>query len=296
MAVAMMHDDELHSDAHLVRTLLEEQFPHLATQDISRITSTGTSNAIYRLGTDLAARLPLRPSKFNQFADEHRWLHVLAPHLPLNIPVPVHQGAPSEAFPHHWSIVPWIDGNDAINNEQVDLVAAAQDLATFIRALHRLDPSGAPFRQRGVHLGVRDRHTRDAIGKAAHLVDAPAVSALWQRALDTQPWNKPMVWLHADLASGNLLFTESKLSAVIDWGMMTAGDPACDVAVAWELFDEESRHVLRQAINVDDATWERSKGWALSTAIIALPYYEHTNEFMASQAMRKVQTLVSAND
>jgi aminoglycoside phosphotransferase (APT) family kinase protein len=291
----MMHDDEIHSDDELVRHLLREQQPDLASQPIIRITSTGTSNAIYRIGNELAARLPLRPTKYSQFADEHRWLPTLATHLPLQIPVPIAHGIPTTTFPHHWSLVPWLAGHDAIEEQHdVDLVSVAQDLAEFIIALRAIDPTGGPFRQRGVHLAVRDRYTRDAIVSASHLINTEAITQLWQRALDAQPWDQPSVWLHADLASGNLLFTDDgRLSAVIDWGMMSVGDPACDVAVAWEMFDKPTRKVFRQALNIDDATWERSKGWALSTAIVALPYYEHTNRFMADQALRKLDTLLT---
>jgi aminoglycoside phosphotransferase (APT) family kinase protein len=304
----MMHHDEIHSDADLVRQLLRQQHPSLADHDIARISSTGTSNAIYRIGDKFAARLPLRPTKFNPFADELRWLQHLAPHLPLTIPVPVAQGQPyygldpsdshvrhsikpSEVFPHHWLIVPWMTGDDGIT-APFDSTRTAHDLASFIKALNTLDPTGGPFRQRGVHLAVRDRHTREAINSCSHLIDATAVNRVWQRALDASPWDQPSVWLHADLASGNLLFQNGALSSVIDWGMMTIGDPAGDVAVAWELFDDTSRETFRTTLDVDDATWERSKGWALSTAAIALVYYEHTNQFMASQALRKLNNLI----
>jgi aminoglycoside phosphotransferase (APT) family kinase protein len=288
----MMHADEIHSDVALLRQLLQQQQPNLADGNITRISSTGTSNAIYRINDDLAARLPLRPTKHNPFADELRWLHQLAPNLPLTIPVPVAQGQPSEAFPHHWLIVPWMAGDDGIT-AQFDSIQAANDLASFVSALRKFDPSGGPFRQRSVHLAVRDRHTREAIAASAHLIDAPTITMLWQSALDAQPWDQPSVWLHADLASGNVLFNDGVLSSVIDWGMMTVGDPAVDVAVAWELFDNASRSAFRDSLDIDHATWERSKGWALSTAVIALPYYEHTNSYMANQARSKLQTLMS---
>lgn len=292
-----MHHDEIPSDAALVRRLLRDQHPRWADLPIERVTSTGTANALYRLGDDLVVRLPLRPSETRPAEKERRWLPVLAPALPLAVPLPVGTGEPSEAYPWPWSVCQWLDGEDAIT-ASLDLGQAAEDLAGFIRALQGIDatdgprPSAANY-GRGVPLASRDAYTREAIGRSEGLVDIPAVTAAWEAALAAPVWDRPPVWVHGDLSAGNLLVRDGRLTAVLDWGALGVGDPACELVVAWELFDADSRSRLCEELEVDDATWARGKGWALSTAMLALPYYQHTNPFMADQARRKLAAVLA---
>ncbi|HEY6697862.1 MAG TPA: aminoglycoside phosphotransferase family protein [Acidimicrobiales bacterium] len=292
-----MHHDEIDSDSGLVRRLLEAQRPQWADLPIEPVSSTGTDNALYRLGDHMVVRLPLRPSSVGPAEREHRWLAELAPHLPLDIPVPLARGHPVEGYPWPWSVYPWFEGEDA-TRAHVDLRQAAFDLAGFMAALQSLDPTGGPEPSmanfgRGVPLAMRDRETRQAISESHGLVDTAALTAAWERALSAPTWDRPPVWIHGDIAAANLLVRGGRLSAVIDWGALGIGDPACDLIVAWELLDAESREVLRTALAVDDATWARSRGWALSTAIVALPYYQHSNAFMAAQARHKLAVVLS---
>lgn len=291
-----MHHDEIESDVGVVRRLLRAQQPQWADLPIERVASTGTDNALYRLGADMVVRLPLRPTSSGPVEKELRWLPVLAPRLPLAVPVPLAKGAPSDAFPWPWSVYRWSEGEDA-TTACFDRRKAAVDLARFIGALHAIDARGgpapgAPNAGRGVPLAERDDETRRAISACRHLVDGDAVTDAWDEAVSAPPWDRPPVWVHGDLAAGNLLVREGRLTAVLDWGALAVGDPACDVMVAWELFDAGSREVFRAELAVDDATWARSRGWALSTAVIALPYYLHTNAFMARQARHKLAVLL----
>lgn len=291
-----MHHDEIESDADLVRALLQAQLPHWAELPIERVASTGTDNALYRLGDHLVARLPLRPSSIAPVEKEHAWLPVLAPHLPLVVPVPLARCDVTDAFPWPWSVYSWLEGDDA-TRAAPDLEQAAVDLAGFLRALRSIDATGGPRPSianygRGVPLAARDEVTRGAIDAARDLVDADAVAAAWEDALQAPAWAGPPVWVHGDIAAGNLLTCSGRVTAVIDWGCLGVGDPACDLIVAWELFDGPGRAALRAELAVDDATWARGCGWALSTAITALPYYEHTNAFMAAQARRKLAAVV----
>jgi aminoglycoside phosphotransferase (APT) family kinase protein len=292
-----MHHDQIDHDVDLVRRLLDAQRPEWAHLPIEPVSSTGTSNAMYRLGGDKVVRLPLRPSSIGPADKESHWLEVLAPHLPLPIPVPLYRGEPIEGYPWRWSVCPWLDGEDATTAE-LDLRRAARDLAGFIAALHSLDPSGGPQPSaanfgRGVPLAMRDGVTRKAISASHDLIDTAAVTAAWEVALCVPAWDRPPVWIHGDIAAGNLVVREGRLSAVIDWGGVGIGDPACDLIVAWELFDAGSREVLRSELDIDDATWVRGRGWALSTAMCALAYYEHTNPFMAAQARHKLAVVLS---
>lgn len=294
---ARMHDDEIDHDVEIVRELLAAQQPQWADLPIAFVPSTGTDNALYRLGDDLVVRLPLRPGSTRQIDRVHRWLPVLAPHLPLRVPVPVATGAPTDRFPWSWSVCSWLPGEDATTAD-LDHDRAVRDLAAFIVALRNIDATGGPRPSaanfgRGVPLAQRDAETRRWTEKARGLVDTAAVTAAWDEALAAPPWDGPPVWLHGDIAAGNLLVQDGRLSAVIDWGAAGVGDPACDLIVAWELFDAPTRALLRAELAIDDATWARGRGWALSTAIIALPYYQHTNAFMADQARRKLAAVLA---
>jgi aminoglycoside phosphotransferase (APT) family kinase protein len=291
-----MHHDEIDTNVDLVRRLLTTQKPDWTDLAIAPVTSTGTSNAMYRLGDDMVVRLPLRPSGANAVKNEHRWLPVLAPQLPVDIPIPLLLGRATDGYPLPWSVYPWFEGEDA-TTATFDQRRAASDLAGFIDALGSIDPTGAPEPNaaaygRGCPLAERDDYTRQAIDASRHLVDADAVTTAWEAALHAPEWDRPAAWVHGDIASGNLLFRNGRLSAVIDFSSVGIGDPACDLSVAWEMFHAESRQVLRADLDVDDATWERSRGWALSTAIVALPYYEHTNPFMAAQARHKLAVVL----
>ena len=292
-----MHDDQIDSDADVVRRLLRTQQPQWADLPIVRMSSTGTDNAMYRVGDDLVARLPLRPASTLPIDKEHRWLPVLAPHLPLTIPIPVAMGEPTADFPWPWSVYPWLPGEDAIT-ACFDRDVAAVDLARFLRALWSVDPTGGPAPSganfdRGVPLRTRDAGTRAAIAAVRDVVDADAATAAWDAALAAPDWAAPGVWVHGDIAAGNLLVRDGRLASVLDFGCLGIGDPACDVLVAWELFDGRSRDRFRAELDVDDATWARGRGWALSTAVGALAYYETTNPFMAEQGRRKLAAVLA---
>lgn len=291
-----MHDDQIDSSSELVRRLLADQLPQLAGRAVRHVRSTGTANALYRIGDDLLARLPLRPSTSWSIENEHRWLPHLALHLPLEVPRPVAIGRPADEFPWPWSVLTWVDGADATDGS-VDPGAAAEDLGRFVAELQSIEPPDGPEPDpvpfgRGVPLRERDDLTRRLAPKCAGLVDVHAVLAAWDQALDAPEWDGPPVWVHGDLSTGNLVVRDGRLAGVIDWNSMCLGDPAADAMVAWELFDEARRDRYRIASGADDATWERGKGWALTTAVVALPYYVGTNRFMVDQALTKIAAVL----
>ena len=282
MCAQKMHADEIDIDVTLVRRLLAAQFPRWANLPLMPVPSAGTDNAIYRLGDDLAVRLPRIPGAVGQVEKECAWLPRLAPHLPLAIPVPLVKGAPGAGYPHPWSIGPWCPGGPPAIERLADPHRAATDLARFLIALQRIDPAGGPLPGehnfgRGVPLAQRDRGTRAAIAALAGMIDTEAVTAAWDAALLAPVWRGTPVWIHGDLSAGNLLAVDGRLSAVIDWGGLSVGDPACDLMIAWTLFAGESRAAFRAALGVDEATWARGRGWALSWALIFIPYYMETN-------------------
>jgi aminoglycoside phosphotransferase (APT) family kinase protein len=270
--MARMHADELDLDEALVRRLLAEQFPEWAGLPLCRIEPSGTVNAIFRLGDDLSVRLARRDGPTEPGGKELDWLPHLAPQLPLAIPVPVAQGRPSTAYPWFWDVHTWVDGGTVPVGE-IDAIEAARDLAAFVASLQQIDPSGAP-QGRGIPLAERNEAMPFWVERFS---GDPAALLEWERALTVPPWEGPPVWHHGDLDVRNWLVRDGRISGVIDWGSMGVGDPACDVMVAWKLHSSAARDAFREALPVDDATWDRARGWAVSQAIAALAYYTPEN-------------------
>jgi aminoglycoside phosphotransferase (APT) family kinase protein len=293
-----MHDDEVPIDAALVRGLIDSQFPQWAALPLAPVRSSGTDNAIYRLGEDMAVRLPRRPDAGGQVEKEYRWLPKLVPQLPLEVPVPLALGKPAENYPFQWSVCRWLEGENAVVMPIMDLAQAAQDLAHFIRALQRADAAGSPApgihnSGRGEPLAMRDTASRAALANLHGIIETGAAAAAWDAALQASAWNAPPVWLHGDLLPSNLLVKAGRISAVIDFGCLGVGDPACDVMAAWTLFSADSRQIFRAALKVDEATWVRGSGWALSFGLIALPYYLHSNPVLAATARRAIEEVLT---
>ncbi len=296
-----MHADEVHTDAALVRRLLAAQFPRWAELPIEPVASSGTEHALYRLGDDKVVRLPRIVWATGPAEKEHRWLPRLAPHLPLAVPIPLAKGTPADGYPWHWSVYRWLEGENVTGDRLADQRQAATDLARFVRALQRIDPTGGPppgehNYGRGVPLAERDASVRAAIASLDSTLDAGELTAAWDASLASPVWHGPPVWIHGDLEAGNLLAIDGRLCGVIDFGCLGVGDPACDLLVAWTLFSGESRHVFRSALSVDDATWARGRGWALSTALIALPYYLHTNPVIVASARHKIDEVLADHE
>lgn len=274
--------DDAGADASLVGRLLAAQFPRWAGLPIKRVYSAGTANAIFRLGNAMAVRLPRGHRAALQLRKEQRWLPQLVGQVPLAIPLPVEKGTPAEGYGWPWSVYRWVDGENATAERIVDGRQAAADLGGFVTALQHADATGGPppgehnfFR--GVPLAERDSQTRFAIGSLHGSFDNQAATTAWQRALAAPAWDRPPAWIHGDLHGVNLLARQGGLSAVLDFGCSGVGDPACDLMVAWTFLSAEHRDVFRTAAGVDDATWARGRGWALTVSLVALAYRQHRN-------------------
>lgn len=288
-----MHADEVVASVSQVRELVAAQFPQWAALEVNAVPIGGTDHALFRLGERLVARMPRMEWAVDQARRDLRWLPRLAPHLPLPVPEPVAVGEPGAGFPYPWSVVPWLLGD---NPGIADLdEAAAVALAAFVRALRAVETTGGPWKageERGVPLVARDRSTRAAIAELGSRVDGQRLTQVWDDALDAAPYAGPGEWLHGDLLAGNLLAVDGRLSAVIDFGGLGVADPAPDVAPAWTLFDAPRRAVYRDELGCDDDEWRRGRGWALSTSVIALPYYWDTYPAICAQAVRTLAAVL----
>jgi len=269
------------------------QFPALAGLPVRAVRSTGTVNAIYRLGDDLCARLPRLQRYTGDLVDELRWLPWLAPHLSLPVPEPVAVGRPAGGYPFPWAIYRWIDGQPYADELVDDERQAAADLARFVAELRAIGPvAGAPRAGRRP-LRELDAATRTAIDSLRTVIDSDAAKAAWERALRAPAWHGTPVWIHTDLLRSNLLVDGGRLSAVIDFGAAGVGDPAADVIAAWSVFGRAGRETFRAALGVDDGTWNRARGFALHQAVLIIPYYAETNPVFAAAAKRTVGEILA---
>ncbi len=257
-----------------VRCLLQSQFPRWADLPIERAAYSGWDNHTYRLGRDKKVRLPSASRYAAQVDKENRWLPHLAPCLPLPIPAPLAVGTPEEWYPWPWSVQCWLPGEPASRGAIRDIREFALAIAGFLRALHRIPAADGPVAgqhnfHRGGSLGAYDDETRDAIDALRDEIDADAAVSVWEAALATS-WNRPPVWVHGDIAPGNLLICDGALSAVIDFGCCAVGDPACDLVIRWTLLEGDEQRVFRDHMDVDDDTWSRACGWALWKALLVM--------------------------
>jgi aminoglycoside phosphotransferase (APT) family kinase protein len=280
--VAKLHDDEVDIDESLVARLLAEQFPRWAGLPIRAVASSGTDNVTFRVGADLAVRLPRTAWAQGQVEKDLTWLQRLAPQLPLAVPEPLALGAPGADYPFTWGVYRWLEGESFQPDQLADPVAAAKQLAEFVRCLQTVDTTGAPVPPddpfaRGTPLAPRDPLFREALEKLRDEFDTGLVLAAWEASLAAAPWTGPPRWIHGDLMPGNVLAAGGRLTAVIDFATAWAADPAGDLLAAWYMFAGDSRRAFRDALGVDQDTWARGRGWALSLEMIAIPYYRARN-------------------
>lgn len=276
MWVWSAHDvavDRADITATLVRRVIAQQFPQWSDLAVTPVEVSGWDNVTFRLGDRLSVRLPSGDHYVSQVAKEHRWLRVLAPQLPLPIPEPIALGVPGCGFPRPWSVYRWLPGRSATADQIRDFDELAMTLADFLLALQSVEasagPTPRPFGNRGGPLAWWDDYTRQAIASLASESERDAFSEAWEHTLAAPVWDGPPLWVHGDVSANNLLVDQrGHLAAVIDFGSMGVGDPACDLAFAWTFLDGSSRETYRQRLAVDDATWRRGQGWALWKAIV----------------------------
>ncbi|SFR67135.1 Predicted kinase, aminoglycoside phosphotransferase (APT) family [Agromyces sp. CF514] len=272
-------EPDLHPDEALVVRLVAAQHPDLAGP--VRRETNGWDNVMFRLGDDLAVRMPRRELAVPLVLHEQRWLPGLAAGLPVPVPAPIRAGAPAPEFGYDapWSIVPWLPGSAALGFSEPARDAAADALAEFVFALGAPAPADAPRNAfRGVPLAARDASVRARLA-GGRVADPEGVGRAWDRALSASVWQGPPCWLHGDLHPGNLLLhDDGSLAAVVDFGDLTSGDPATDLATAWLTFGRHGRERFERRVEalmgagtgrgarIDAAKWERAQGWALVLA------------------------------
>lgn len=250
-------------ERELVRALLRDQHPDLADLEL-RAVSGGWDNQQWRLGEELAVRLPRTERAPALLHVEQTWLPMLAERLPLPTPAPVRVGKPSRLFEHTWTIARWVEGEPA-DRAPITRIEAADTLAEFLRALHHEAPANAPVNpSRGTSLAGLP----GIDGWFDGIADADAARDVWDRAVAAPVWRGAPRWLHGDLHPANVVVRDGMLAGVIDFGDMCSGDPATDLSAAWILLPAGAASrffdVYAQA---DDATVTRARGWAVLRAL-----------------------------
>ncbi len=282
----------------LVHGLLLRQHPDLAALRLRHV-SSGWDNEVFRLGDELVVRVPRRALAAPLMDNELRWLPLLSAGLPLPVSAPVRAGRPDESFPWRWAVARWLPGSIAADTPLDDPRQAAGALGRFVRAFSRQAPDDAPVNPfRGVPLAARDPALRERLAHwgAVAAVDHRAVLARWEHALAAPDWGGPPLWLHGDLHPANLLVDRGRLSGVIDFGDLTAGDPTTDLSVAWMLFDETGRAIFRDAAaGPDEATWARARGNALAHGVACLDS-SADHRVMSAVAHRTIASVLADRD
>lgn len=260
--------------AGLVRNLLEDQHPDLARLPLREVEG-GWGNQMWRLGDDLAVRIQRMDTDPDPQLRERRWLPLLAPRLPLPIPVPVRDGAPSERFAKLWTVFTWVPGQPLDHGSITRGEDAADALAAFLQALHVAAPTDAPPSS-GFAAHPRDctegfRHFLDALDARAIGSDAAELHAVWDDAVTASAWDGPPVWVHGDLHPANVVVADGTLAGVVDFGALSVGDPAVDLAAAWVLLPPgTAARFLAAYAEVDDATVRRARGHAALKCLFLL--------------------------
>lgn len=286
--MSRLHADELPIDLALVRQLVDRAFPEYVEDALRHMNDSGSSNALFRLGNDKMVRLPRQPGGGASIDKEASWLPYVAPRVSVEVPAVVGVGEPDLDYPESWAITTWLHGARSSAPRTIrrgnGTVGLAEDLAQFLTELRGMEiPDRARDDKalswyRGLPLWELDADFREAAAECRQLevgLDVDEALRVWDRAVDASRAVEPAdCWYHGDLLAENLLLNDTGgLAAVIDFGGLALGNPTVDLVVAWEALDDDGRQTLRRALDVDDATWTASRGWALFIAMITFPYY-----------------------
>ncbi|WP_164519732.1 aminoglycoside phosphotransferase family protein [Nocardioides ferulae] len=303
------HDDELSIDVSLARRLVDRAFPEYTGHELTPARDSGSSNALFRLGDDLLVRMPRQPGGGETIDKEARWLPFVGSHVTASVPTILGVGEPDLGYPERWAITRWLDGASA--TPPVPGVGThaplgfARGLARFVMELRAMSvpPEAADDETlrwyRGRPLGTLDDDFREAAAECRKLdltIDIDEALRVWDRAVAASPAaDERNCWFHGDLLAENLLVDDAgRLAGVLDFGGLGIGNPTVDLIVAWEVLDEEGRREFRRALDVDDATWTASRGWALLIALITFPYYGASMPRRCADRLAMAQAVISA--
>ncbi|WP_353813534.1 aminoglycoside phosphotransferase family protein [Agromyces sp. SYSU T00266] len=295
-----LHHDEIPIDADLAASVIRRERPEWADLPLVRA-GGGTDNVMFRLGDEMLVRMPRTPGGVASLRKEREWMPRLAPRLPVRIPEPVHAGVPSDRYPLDWSVYRWIEGAPPASDTVDDWARFGADLAEFVRDLHRIDLMGAERERelswyRGGSLREPVSWVEPAFAASRPLVgdslDVDRLERWWRDALALPDSPAPHVWLHGDLRPGNLLARDGRLCAVIDFGALSVGAPDAEHAAVWDL-PPAARRAYRDALDLDEPTWLRARGWAIAVAVSGIPYYWGTFPEFVAECVARLEAILA---
>ncbi|SFC84953.1 aminoglycoside phosphotransferase family protein [Bacillus sp. UNCCL81] len=284
-------------NVELVKQLINEQFPIWSQLEIKPVELSGNDNRTFHLGDKMSVRLPSAECYVPQVEKEHKWLPILTNKLSLPVSKPLAKGSPSKSYPWPWTINEWIDG-ESLNKENIsDLSQFAKELGQFLKEFQSIDAHGGPIAGkhnffRGGNLAVYDQETKDSIDQTKAIFNKDLLTEIWETALSSK-WEYEPVWVHGDIAPGNLLVKNGKLCAVIDFGILGVGDPSCDAVMAWTFFDTDSRNVFKNVLNFDENTWNRARGWALWKALITFNANKENTSSIREESFNTINVIMN---
>lgn len=278
----------------LVKKLIDQQFPKWSNLQVKPVSKSGHDNRTFHLGDEMSVRLPSGENYVAQVEKENKWLPYLQEHLSFKISTPIAIGVPNDVYPYPFSINQWIIGETLDSVKNVDKQQFAIDLSSYLLELQSVDATNGPKAgkhnfYRGGLLEVYHQETKDALKQLSNLLPVDKLEAIWNIAMSSS-WDKDGVWVHGDVAPGNLLLIDGKLSSLIDFGILGVGDPSCDYAMAWTFFDVASRETFYQYSKCDLDTWNRARGWALWKALIT---YNSDNEEVRDNAKHTINEILN---
>lgn len=294
-----MHSDQINISLDVVRQLVDEQFPRWSSLPITQVDVSGTDNALFRIGDQLAARFPLRGSDTaavrTEIKHEAEAAQTLLGSTPFPTPEPVDVGDPGPGYPLPWSVQTWLPGTTASAADPSGSVPFAQDLASFIRGVRSIDTGGRTFSgsRRGGDLRDHDEWMETCFNSSGHLLDVPVLRRLWAVFRELPPPASADVMNHGDLIPGNVLVADGRLAGILDVGGLAPADPALDLVGAWHLLNDGPRTALRDDLGCDDIEWERGKAWAFEQSMGVAWYYVESNPDMSRMGLRTLERLVA---
>jgi aminoglycoside phosphotransferase (APT) family kinase protein len=294
-----MHADQLTISLETVRELVGDQFPRWRDLPVRALPSSGTVNAIFRIGERLAARFPLEPgdvgAKRAWLAAEAEAAAELAGRTRFPTPEPVALGEPGRGYPLPWSVQTWLPGVVATDDDPGESVGFAEDLAAFIADVRAIDTRGRTFRGggRGGELPTHDGWMDTCFRHSEGLLDVPRLRGMWSDLRTLPRGAAPDVMSHTDLIPGNILVAAGRLAGVLDVGGFGPADPALDLVGAWHLLEAGPRHALRTHLGPTELEWERGKAWAFVQAMGTVWYYRETNPTMSRMGHRTLARILA---
>jgi aminoglycoside phosphotransferase (APT) family kinase protein len=294
-----MHPNEIQVTTDQAHTLVATHYPQWVHLPIEPAPLSGTDHTMFRLGDDMALRVPRRPSAVLQVLKEQEFLPAISRSLTIATPTPIRAIGACDSFGYPWSVCRWIEGYTLQRTPDFVEIDFVQDIGLFLAHLKStkvsdVPPPGPHNFGRGVALQARDEETRASIAAIADEFDETALLLAWDKALAARPYTLRPTLIHGDLAPPNILINQGRLSGVLDWGGLAVGDPACDLMIAWNFLEQPWRNIFRFATGADDDDWLRGLGWALSVAAIQLPYYRDTSPTIAAAARAALSAILEA--